>query len=194
MSNPFDDLRALAADLEYSVPTERARFRVARAMEHGPSRPRRAVVALATAGLLTISNVALAAVADPAAPGDALYGIDRAYERVQNVAGFDSHAAERLQEAVVMAERGRASDVLSLVQEALTEVLEADDPVAAVENLKRKANLGEDFEKQLAAVVDAANRAGNSDPDFSGQDVANLARELGRTFPPANSNRPGNRP
>ncbi len=180
MNNPFDDLRALAADLEHSVPAERTRFRVAMALEPAPHRPRRTVVALATAGLLTISNVALAAVANPAAPGDALYGVDRAYERVQNLAGFDSHAAERLQEAVVMAERGRASEVLSLVQEALTEVLESDDPVQAVEQLKRKANLGEAFEIQLAEFVADAKRAGQSDPGFSGQDVAELAQELGR--------------
>ncbi len=190
MTNPYDDLRALSAQLELSVPVERARARVSAATDTRSRRPRTALVALVTAGLMAVSNVALAAVANPAAPGDALYGVDRAYEHLQNLAGFNSHAAERLAEAAVMAGQGHSTEVLTLVDEALSEVLASPDPAAAVEKLKRKANLGTDFEEQLSKVVDAAHDK-NTTGKNHGQAVAELAKQLGRNMAPGQAHRPG---
>jgi hypothetical protein len=84
--------------------------------------PRRWVVAVAVAGLLLIGNVGLAAVSDGAAPGDPLYGLDRAYEQVGQLLGLSDHATERLHEAEVLLARGRSQTALEVTEEALEEL------------------------------------------------------------------------
>lgn len=133
MTDPIEQLRRYARDLQAEVHPGRARGRVDAAMTRQARRPRRVVlVVLASTLLLLFSNVALAAAADPAVPGDALYGLDRTYERIADAAGLGGmHAGERLDEAAVLFERGRAAEALDLVNEAFDELLATDDPSAA---------------------------------------------------------------
>lgn len=171
--DPITDLKRYAAALEAQVSRDRSR-QAARMALHTPSparSPRRAVIAIATTVLMGVSNVALANVADPAVPGDALYGIDRAYEQVGSIFGSsDTHAGERAAEVLVLQERGKSAEALDLVQETLETLLASDDPKAAVEEFT--AGLGnERFKIQLEKLIDAAKGVDPSD-----ESVADIAR------------------
>lgn len=188
MTQPFDDLRRYADDLASEVSPFAAQRAVRSAMSPHVSRPRKAVIALVATGLLGISNVALAASANPAVPGDALYGVDRAYEQVVDIAGFGGpRVAERLQEAGTLVERGELGMALDLVQETLGKVLESDDPDAEFQTLVSEAAGMPDA---VATLVEVARSIGAS--DGSGQEVAELARLLGQQLSEALSNRPEN--
>ena len=154
-------------------------------------RPRKAFVALATTGLLAVSNVALAATADPSAPGDALYGLDRAYEQVVDLTGLGGpRVSERLQETNVLVERGDLGAALDLVQETLGKVLESDDPDAEFQTLVAglEGAPGAVSELVLADLVGVARSLGST--DATGQDVAELARQFGQRLSEERSNRP----
>lgn len=101
----------------------RARARADAALAGGRLTPRfsRAVAAASAAMVfLAVFNVGLAAVADPAAPGDLLYGIDRAYEAVTEPLGLAGDTRlERLEEAEIVTERDDASTAVTLLEEAL---------------------------------------------------------------------------
>lgn len=174
MREPFDDLRRYAADLASEVSQADARRAVNQAFAHASRRPRRAVVALVTTALFGLSNVALAATANPAVPGDALYGIDRAYEHVESLVGLGGlHAAERVQEADTLIQRGNFGAALELVQSVLQEALDSPDPAAAIDELD---NALQGPPANLQALMDVARAAGTS--DVSGADVAAAAKSL----------------
>ena len=121
-----------------------------------------------------VSNVALATVADPAVPGDALYGVDRAYERIGALIGFDTtNAGERASEVMVLQERGKSAEALALVQETLTRLLESDDPEAAVGEFTAGLGNDEDFKAKIDQLVKAAR-----DVDTTGREVAEIARSI----------------
>ncbi len=116
MSDPYDDLRRYAAFLREETSEEAARRAVAGAVTiPAPRRLRRSAAVAAAA--LVFGNGALAAAANPAVPGDALYGVDRAYERLGELLGVD-HAPERLAEATDLAGRGRYEDAVAALREA----------------------------------------------------------------------------
>ena len=77
------------------------------------------------AAVLMLSGMTGVAVAsDAAAPGDTLYGIDRALESV----GFgDGGILERFEEAQVLNERGNSTEALSHAAEAITNAGQGDD-------------------------------------------------------------------
>lgn len=172
--DPISELRRYAADLEAQVPADRARSAARRALLNptpARRRPRRAIAAIVATALMGISNVALATAADPAVPGDALYGVDRAYESIGSAVGFDgTHAAERANEVLVLQERGQSTEALQHVIESLTELLEADDPVAAVEEFTAAIDNSAVDLSQLMEVV--------QDVDSTGQDIAAVARQI----------------
>jgi hypothetical protein len=120
-----------------------------------------------------LSNVALANVADPAVPGDALYGLDRTYEQIGSLIGLDDvHATERASEVLVLQARGESAAALDLVQETLTELLESDDPKAEVR--KFTAGLGnEEFEETLSKLLEVARGV-----DTTGAEVSAIARTI----------------
>lgn len=185
--DPIRDLRRYASDLASEVSSSDARRAANRALSGRPAGPRRTVVVVVTTVLFGISNVALAATADSAVPGDALYGIDRAYENVTGLVGIGGiHAAERLAEADTLLQRGDLGAALELVTEVLTAALESGDPAAAIAELEEAVG-GPSIE-----VLDlvALARSVGSDPETSGQDVAEAARRLVErieTGPPADS-------
>ncbi len=156
----------------------RAEVRARRAIEavrHAPRRPRRTVIAITTTVLMGVGNAAMAAVANPAVPGDALYGLDRAYEQVGDVFGIGStHVAERFDEAGVLVERGRAADALKLVQETLQGILESDDPQTAVDELIDAA--GPEAAEHVRELLDYIHSQGPGQVD--GQKVRRAAQAL----------------
>ncbi len=81
-------------------------------------------------------------VADPAVPGDALYGLDRAFEAVGIGRGG---AAERIEEARALAARGEIPEAVATAGEAAEEA----DRAEAAAALRRAA-------EQIAAVEDGA--------------------------------------
>ena len=174
--DPISDLRRYAAALEAQVSGERSRH-AARTALHAPGgrrAPRRTVVAVAATVLMGMSNVALAGVADPAVPGDALYGVDRAYEQVGALFGSDStHAGERASEVMVLQERGKSAEALSLVQETLTRLLEADDPEAAVEEFTAGLGNSEAVKAKVAEILDVAKGV-----ETTGAEVSEIARSI----------------
>ena len=87
-----------------------------------------------------ISNVALAAAANPSLPGDALYGVDRAYERIGALLGAGGFQLERLDEATAVLERGEPSVALELVEEALSTADGTADAQAARDLADRISN------------------------------------------------------
>ncbi len=120
---------------------------------------------------MLFSNVALAAGSNPSVPGDPLYGFDRAYERLADVAGLGSgHAAERIGEAAVLVERGRAAEALELVNEAFDELLAADDVDAAFADTYGAHT--EDFGDMLALLRGVARG------DITSAEVRDVARCL----------------
>jgi hypothetical protein len=78
---------------------------------------RRRLVAIAAASATFITgNIGVAMAADQAAPGDLLFGLDRAYEQLGELVGFsDDHSQERLDEAARLADSGRSDDALTAV-------------------------------------------------------------------------------
>src|SRR5690606_27332725 len=66
----------------------------------------------------SVLNFAAAAIADNAVPGDRLYVLDRAYERVAALFGRADHTAERAREAEVLLERGDPTGALQVLAEA----------------------------------------------------------------------------
>lgn len=191
MTDPIDDLRRYADDLASEVSLFTAQRAVRSAVSPDTRRPRKAVVVLVTTALFGFSNVALAATSDPAIPGDPLYGIDRAYERVADLAGLGGpRVTERLAETGALVEQGRLAEALELVQETLGKVLESDDPQAELEELTAaSANVpGPVSDLVLEGLVAVAQ--GTAAGNLTGVDVADLARELGKQLREARSNRP----
>ena len=171
MTSPFDDLRRYADDLAAEVSPYTAQRAVSRALSPGVRRPRKALIALVATGLLGVSNVALATTADQAVPGDALYGLDRAYESVVDLVGLGGpRVSERMQETGVLVERGHLAEALALVQETLTRVLESDDPQAALAEFEAEVGAQPDVVAALVTLAQSTAR--------SGAEVSTAARAL----------------
>jgi hypothetical protein len=138
--------------------------------------PRLAAVGLSTAlvmGLLT--GVALAA--DGSRPGDALYGLDRALEKI----GInDGGIAERLDEAQALADDGQTAEALAHMAEALGET--SPNAANALENVAGRFephdNPSQSVREGVAAMLAWMAEREVSGRDF-GQEVADRARALG---------------
>jgi hypothetical protein len=117
-----DRLRQVASRFEAGVSHGRAEQLAARAVaraRHIPGRSHRvaAVVVGSAFTLVVLSAVAIAA--DSAVPGDILYPVDRAVEAL----GLDrERLEERLEEAIVLADRGDRDRMVLLAREVLDEV------------------------------------------------------------------------
>lgn len=147
----IEDLRSYGRSLVDTVSTGRTEAIVGRALSarQRPHRPRRLVLALATLGLLAISNVGLAAVADTAAPGDLLYPLDRGYERAGDLFGgwlfgLGDRTQERLAESDALNRRGETEEAIAFLRDELTE--ESSDAsllVTAIDKLESQGNQGQ---------------------------------------------------
>jgi uncharacterized membrane protein YgcG len=140
----------------------------------------RVVPRLVTAALSAVLIVGLAGVADAAdaaAPGDPLYGLDRALEQVGiNAGGLD----ERLDEAQALADDGNSAEALAHLAETLdtTSPNAADALEAAAERFGAHDNPSQAVLEDVAAMLDWMANTQESGRDF-GHGVAERAREIG---------------
>jgi len=161
--------------------------------------PRLATVGV-VAVLLMSGTAGMAVAANGAAPGDALYGLDRALERV----GIGSGSIdERLDEAVVMAAQGRSGEAVEHAIEALGQHPGESSDVAlgaltvASENLvhtQDTADAAATANIRVSALLTYI--AENIGPDTGtdgrefGQGVAQLARDIGAGDDPTGAPNP----
>jgi hypothetical protein len=119
---PIRDLRAYGGALiDAASPTEGGRL-AARVLTEPIRAPwaRRVVVVLSSVAVFAGANVGLAFAANPSVPGDPLYGVDRAYERVATAFGIHQNlAAERFQEAAELSQRGELAAAFETASQAM---------------------------------------------------------------------------
>jgi hypothetical protein len=152
---------------------------------------RLATVAVAVFVLAGMSGIAVAA--DAAAPGDPLYGIDRALERV----GINDGAAEeRLAEAGALVSRGQVTEAMGHAATAIEEPSDDDRSAASASHaataLREAAvSVGSGDEEPSSEEVQIAVSAMLAematllgDPDLDGAEfgrrVSEMARSIGR--------------
>ena len=143
-SRAIEDLRDYGRSLVEGVPVGQVEMAVGRvlASRHQSHRPRRLVLMLATAGLLAVSNVALAAASDSAAPGDLLYPIDRGYEWARDLFGDTDRTNERLAESETLSQRGHIDDAIAFLRELATESSN-EALLAAIQKLEASGEQGQ---------------------------------------------------
>ena len=145
----------------------------------GPSLTPR-LAAAAVAAVLFLGSAGVAYAADSAAPGDFLYGIDRALERV----GIgDGGVEERLEEASKLSSSGDSSAALDHLAESIEETdSEASAALIEVaERLRANENGSDDAVELRSNLADLIEWMATTDfegKDF-GQGVAEWARGLG---------------
>jgi hypothetical protein len=165
------------------------------------------------ASILVFSGMtAIAIASDDAAPGDALYGIDRALEAV----GIgDGSAAERIAEARVLFDRGEVTAAIDHASEAITDSGGDDDvpdfspeeanAAAALQAAADKVQANDQAQSQqvrdAVAAMLAEMAAMMKDPAIEGKDfgqkVAEMAGTIGgndNTGPPEDSGPPESPP
>ncbi len=121
--DPYNHLRAYGEALIESVDPARAEVVAARALaapSAGLTLRRRIVAVLAASATFISGNIGMAMAADQASPGDLLYGLDRAYEKIGELIGLGGdHTDERLDEASELASDGREQEALDIINDEL---------------------------------------------------------------------------
>lgn len=174
-SQAIEDLRSYGRSLVEAVPAGKADVLVGRVLAARGRRhlPRRLLVAMATLGLLAISNVGLAAVSDPAAPGDFLYPFDRGYEWASDLFVVKNRTAERLAESRVLDQRGDTDDAIELLREQLAVAASDQDLlVAAIEELESRASQGDGNQTVADPTTTAPTAPGQVEDEGSGEEPA----------------------
>ena len=164
---------------------------------HGLS-PRLATVGLAV--LLMSGTAGMALAANGAVPGDALYGLDRGFERV----GLGSGSAdERLEEAVVMAAHGRSDEALAHGIEALSgdsgdsaavalgALTTASENLVHIQDTAHAASTANiRVSALLTYIAENIGKDVGADGREFGQGVAQLARDIGEGDGPTGAQDP----
>jgi len=149
-------------------------------------------LATGVASLLVFSGMtAIAIASNGAAPGDALYGIDRALEAV----GIgDGAAAERIAEARVLFDRGELAAAIDHASEAVSEnddgvtdfSPEASNAAAALETAADKVQANDQAQSQqvrdAVAAMLAEMAAMLQDPAIEGKDFGQKVAEMAGTI------------
>lgn len=204
----LDELVSLMASLRASAPPpvanaliERVAIEAAATARSSTLRPAATVpttrsprlghrVATGAAALTLVlgSGAGVAFAADGSAPGDALYGLDRALE---NVAIGNGGVAERLREAAALVEAGHLADGLEHAAEVLAanhggESKDASEAAsealrAAAERITATAhpNSGATTARVEAAVADVLTYLSENVGDVDGRRVAELSQLIG---------------
>lgn len=160
-SRAIEDLRNYGRSLVEGVPVGQTEMAVGRvlASRHQTHRPRRLVLMLATAGLLAVSNVALAAASDSAAPGDFLYPVDRGYEWARDLFGATDRTNERLVESETLSQRGHVDDAIAFLRELATESSN-EALLAAIEKLEATGAQGQGNQNDPGPATPATTAPG----------------------------------
>ena len=137
--------------------------------------PRLATALAAFILLIGMTGVSLAS--NGAVPGDPLYGLDMALEKVGIMSGG---IAERVEEAEVLLGRGLAAQALTHLGSASDDHVAADALLGAAQRLQAKADESDSIQDQ-SSVAALLNWIATNDPKSAGfgQTVAEMARELG---------------
>jgi hypothetical protein len=179
---PIRDLRSYGDSLVNAADPSKGGRAAARALAQRQPSPliRRVVVVLSSAAVFVGANVGLAFAANPSVPGDPLYGLDRAYERVAGWLGIHQNlAAERFREAAELSDRGHlgaafetaseAMDQLNPTSHAADVLTEAAADVKGVESDDLPADLQDrlnDQAKELFGIGEDVSLAATSDLEF----------------------------
>jgi hypothetical protein len=151
---------------------EHAKFAATARYRRGLSlTPRLAPAAVAAILLFAMTGVAVAS--DSSVPGDALYGLDRAMERIGIGDGGD---AERIDEATVLTENGDSAGALEL----LAETFDAESSEAADALLRASQRIRDNgaASSEVADMLDWMSHTDSRDREF-GENVAEQAQNLG---------------
>ena len=163
--DPYNNLRSYGEALIESIDPAHAEAVAVRALAApsvGLSFRRRLVAIAAASATFITGNIGVAMAADQAAPGDLLFGLDRAYEQLSELIGFSGdHSSERLDEAAQLADAGNSVEALTAVNEQMQDLRKDDDVDTA------------EIASAVDAVVEARDRAVES-PDNG---VAQIATE-----------------
>ena len=134
--------------------------------------PRLAPAAVAAIFLFATTGVAVAS--DSSVPGDALYGIDRALERI----GIgDGGNVERIEEASVLTEQGDAVEALELLAETFD--LESSQAADALLRASQRIRENAAAKTEVADMLDWMANTDLRSREF-GQNVAEQAQGLGK--------------
>lgn len=146
---------------------------------------RRKLATLAAAMFTFAGMTGIAFAADGAAPGDTLYGVDRALEQI---GVNDGATAERIDEAKALVERGQVPEAFQHLADSVeseegdsVEIREAADALkAAAANVRTKRDSSESqaVRDSVAEMLDEMTRTEFDGATF-GQRVAELARLFG---------------
>ncbi|MGH8948208.1 MAG: hypothetical protein ACRDXF_05045 [Acidimicrobiia bacterium] len=160
--------------------------------------PRLATLAMAV--LLMSGTAGMAMAANGAIPGDALYGLDRVFERVGIGSGS---SAERLDEAVVIATQGRSGEALAHGIEALSQetgdsseeaaialIAAAEDLVDTQDTAEAASAASDRVTALLTYIADNIGIDEGTDGREFGQGVAQLARDIGEGDDPTGAPNP----
>ena len=180
--------RAAALTREQMPETKSASNPVRRRKALAAIQERLAVVAVAMFVLVGMSGLAVAA--DAAAPGDALYGIDRALERI----GInDGDAEERIAEAGALASRGQVTEAIDHAATAIDDTANDDtaasgsqaatalrEAAVSVESGGNEAASEEVRVSVSAMLSEMAELIG--DPDLDGAEFGRRVSEMARSI------------
>ena len=151
--DPYNNLRSYGEALIESIDPARAEAVAVRALAApsvGLSFRRRLVAIAAASATFITGNIGVAMAADQAAPGDLLFGLDRAYEQLSELVGLsDDHTIERLDEAAQLADAGNSDEALAAVIKQL-EALSKDQAVTDIDT--------SGLDTAIAAITEARDR------------------------------------
>ncbi|MEN8114240.1 MAG: hypothetical protein ABFS21_07615 [Actinomycetota bacterium] len=149
-----------------------------------PTFRRRVATAIAAAAVFVGSMSGMAVAADSSKPGDALYGLDRAFEAVGIGNG---HAAERVAEAQDLVDAGELPRGLLHAAE-IVKPRGPDDSAASTalsEAAERLSTVGSDQSAETRdRVAELLSYLASNARNADGHEVAQLAREIGRPAEP----------
>ena len=172
-SRAIEDLRDYGRSLVEGVPAGQTEMALARILaSHRSHRPRRLVLMLATAGLLAVSNVGLAAVSDAAAPGDFLYPVDRGYEWASDLFGDTDRTIERLEESETLSQRGDIDHAIAFLRQLATESSN-ESLEAAIQKLEARGEQGQGNQNDPGPVTPATTAPGQVKDPGSGDTPPN---------------------
>ncbi len=177
----LEALRRYSEDFEEGTLDTEALLTRARARESTPAlRPgRRLAPALALTAAFFVANVGLAFAANGSAPGDTLYAVDRAYERIAGAVGLaDESPEERLDEAAVVAARGEPRRAVIQTGRALRALDDAPGlPEAILAVAEAEAELrGPAPEGETIGIPDEVLRTAVEDLIATAHEVADAAK------------------
>jgi len=200
------DLRSYADHLVARAdPNEGGRI-AARATSASPAHApwlRRVTVVLGSVVIFAGANVGLAFAANSAVPGDSLYGIDRAYEKIEAAIGLHPNlAAERFREAAVLSQRGDLDGAFEVASEGIQQLSPQSHALDVLSQIAEGVRASEDLPadvrdqlngqaSELFGIGEAVSDAATSDlTDFESRSeqvldtIKRAMLERGQELPP----------